>query len=114
MKIIRKSCLMVVLHLTCGVMHKTVFVIAVELSPVQSVLYKRFLDVHGLTQEKASIEKSNKSFSASYQASIGSGTDRVKTMHSFREKLHAHKMQSEYLKTVAAKQNHTTQIQRFA
>ncbi|XP_071702520.1 protein CHROMATIN REMODELING 20 [Rutidosis leptorrhynchoides] len=47
---------------------KTVFVIAVKLSPVQRVLYKRFLDVHGLTQEKASNDKSRKSFFASYQA----------------------------------------------
>ncbi|KAI3796901.1 hypothetical protein L1987_39588 [Smallanthus sonchifolius] len=35
---------------------------------VQRVLYKRFLDVHGLTQEKASNEKTRKSFFASYQA----------------------------------------------
>ncbi|KAL8246017.1 hypothetical protein R6Q59_007233 [Mikania micrantha] len=47
---------------------KTVFVIAVKLSPVQRALYKRFLDVHGLTQEKASNEKTRKSFFASYQA----------------------------------------------
>lgn len=47
---------------------KTVFVIAVKLSPVQRVLYKRFLDVHGLTQEKASNENPRKSFFASYQA----------------------------------------------
>ncbi|KAK9078052.1 hypothetical protein SSX86_002109 [Deinandra increscens subsp. villosa] len=47
---------------------KTVFVIAVKLSSVQRVLYKRFLDVHGLTQEKASTEKTRKSFFASYQA----------------------------------------------
>ncbi|MFS7890413.1 putative DNA helicase chromatin remodeling SNF2 family [Helianthus anomalus] len=47
---------------------KTVFVIAVKLSSVQRVLYKRFLDVHGLTQEKASNEKTRKSFFASYQA----------------------------------------------
>ncbi|KAI3724262.1 hypothetical protein L2E82_36033 [Cichorium intybus] len=47
---------------------KTVFVIAVKLSPMQRVLYKKFLDVHGLTQEKASQEKTRKSFFASYQA----------------------------------------------
>ncbi|XP_024988979.1 protein CHROMATIN REMODELING 20 isoform X4 [Cynara cardunculus var. scolymus] len=47
---------------------KTVFVIAVKLSPMQRRLYKRFLDVHGLTNEKASNEKTRKSFFASYQA----------------------------------------------
>lgn len=47
---------------------KTVFVIAVKLSPMQRVLYKRFLDVHGLTEEKTSNEKTRKSFFASYQA----------------------------------------------
>lgn len=47
---------------------KTVFVIAVKLSPMQRVLYKRFLDVHGLTQEKVSSERTRKSFFASYQA----------------------------------------------
>ncbi|KAJ9542426.1 hypothetical protein OSB04_028932, partial [Centaurea solstitialis] len=47
---------------------KTVFVIAVKLSPMQRRLYKRFLDVHGLTSEKASNEKTRKSFFASYQA----------------------------------------------
>ncbi|KAL7614893.1 hypothetical protein Lser_V15G05260 [Lactuca serriola] len=47
---------------------KTVFVIAVKLSPMQRVLYKKFLDVHGLTEEKASQEKTRKSFFASYQA----------------------------------------------
>ncbi|XP_062144098.1 protein CHROMATIN REMODELING 20 isoform X2 [Alnus glutinosa] len=41
---------------------KTVFVIAVKLSPVQRKLYKRFLDVHGFTKDKISI-----SFFAGYQ-----------------------------------------------
>nr|GEV58512.1 protein chromatin remodeling 20 isoform X1 [Tanacetum cinerariifolium] len=47
---------------------KTVFVIAVKLSPMQRVLYKRFLDVHGLAEEKTSNEKTRKSFFAGYQA----------------------------------------------
>ncbi|XP_076904169.1 protein CHROMATIN REMODELING 20-like [Bidens hawaiensis] len=47
---------------------KTVFVIAVKLSAMQRLLYKRFLDVHGLTQEKASSEKTQKNFFAGYQA----------------------------------------------
>lgn len=47
---------------------KTVFVIAVKLSPMQRLLYKRFLDVHGLTQEKASSEKNRNNFFAGYQA----------------------------------------------
>lgn len=42
---------------------KTVFVIAVKLSPIQRKLYKRFLDVHGFTKDKISI-----SFFAGYQA----------------------------------------------
>lgn len=42
---------------------KTVFVIAVKLSPIQRKLYKRFLDVHGFTMDKVSI-----SFFAGYQA----------------------------------------------
>lgn len=47
---------------------KTVFVIAVKLSPLQRKLYKRFLDVHGFTKDKVSTEKSQKSFFAGYQA----------------------------------------------
>ncbi|KAL2249210.1 UNVERIFIED_CONTAM: Protein CHROMATIN REMODELING 20 [Sesamum indicum] len=48
---------------------KTVFVIAVKLSPLQRELYKRFLDVHGFTKDKASGEKIFKrSFFAGYQA----------------------------------------------
>ncbi|GJT97781.1 protein chromatin remodeling 20 isoform X1 [Tanacetum coccineum] len=47
---------------------KTVFVIAVKLSPMQRVLYKRFLDVHGLAEEKTSNDKTRKSFFAGYQA----------------------------------------------
>ncbi|KAL0403423.1 UNVERIFIED_CONTAM: protein CHROMATIN REMODELING 20 [Sesamum radiatum] len=48
---------------------KTVFVIAVKLSPLQRELYKRFLDVHGFTKDKASGEKILKrSFFAGYQA----------------------------------------------
>ncbi|KAK4436059.1 protein CHROMATIN REMODELING 20 [Sesamum alatum] len=48
---------------------KTVFVIAVNLSPLQRKLYKRFLDVHGFTKDKASGEKIFKrSFFAGYQA----------------------------------------------
>ncbi|PSR98829.1 Protein CHROMATIN REMODELING like [Actinidia chinensis var. chinensis] len=47
---------------------KTVFVIAVKLSPLQRKLYKRFLDVHGFTKDKVSIEKIRKrSFFAGYQ-----------------------------------------------
>lgn len=45
---------------------KTVFVIAVKLSPLQRKLYKRFLDVHGFTND--SNEKIRKSFFAGYQA----------------------------------------------
>ncbi|KAK6144897.1 hypothetical protein DH2020_021717 [Rehmannia glutinosa] len=45
---------------------KTVFVISVKLSPLQRKLYKRFLDVHGFTKDKASGEK--RSFFAGYQA----------------------------------------------
>lgn len=48
---------------------KTVFVIAVKLSPLQRKLYKRFLDVHGFTKDKVSNEKIIKrSFFAGYQA----------------------------------------------
>ncbi|XVF06452.1 hypothetical protein REPUB_Repub06bG0049200 [Reevesia pubescens] len=47
---------------------KTVFVIAVKLSPLQRKLYKRFLDVHGFTNDRASNEKFRKSFFAGYQA----------------------------------------------
>ncbi|KAI4350074.1 hypothetical protein L6164_010597 [Bauhinia variegata] len=48
---------------------KTVFVIAVKLSPLQRKLYKRFLDVHGFNDEKSSNEKIRKrSFFAGYQA----------------------------------------------
>ncbi|XP_059628567.1 protein CHROMATIN REMODELING 20 isoform X2 [Cornus florida] len=48
---------------------KTVFVIAVKLSPLQRKLYKRFLDVHGFTNEKISSEKIQKRcFFAGYQA----------------------------------------------
>ncbi|XP_035548930.1 protein CHROMATIN REMODELING 20 isoform X2 [Juglans regia] len=48
---------------------KTVFVIAVKLSPIQVKLYKRFLDVHGFTKDKVSTEKIIKrSFFAGYQA----------------------------------------------
>ncbi|GKV07068.1 hypothetical protein SLEP1_g18876 [Rubroshorea leprosula] len=47
---------------------KTVFVITVKLSPVQRKLYKRFLDVHGFTKDRASNEKMRKSFFAGYQA----------------------------------------------
>ncbi|KAL0340798.1 UNVERIFIED_CONTAM: protein CHROMATIN REMODELING 20 [Sesamum radiatum] len=48
---------------------KTVFVIAVKLSPLQRELYKRFLDIHGFTKDKASGEKIFKrSFLAGYQA----------------------------------------------
>ncbi|KAH8491192.1 hypothetical protein H0E87_023363 [Populus deltoides] len=47
---------------------KTVFVVAVKLSPLQRKLYKRFLDVHGFTNGRASNEKTSKSFFAGYQA----------------------------------------------
>ncbi|KAJ6877208.1 protein CHROMATIN REMODELING 20-like [Populus alba x Populus x berolinensis] len=47
---------------------KTVFVVAVKLSPLQRKLYKRFLDVHGFTNDRASNEKTSKSFFAGYQA----------------------------------------------
>ncbi|OMO96092.1 SNF2-related protein [Corchorus olitorius] len=47
---------------------KTVFVISVKLSPLQRKLYKRFLDVHGFTNDRASNEKIRKSFFAGYQA----------------------------------------------
>ena len=47
---------------------KTVFVVAVKLSPLQRKLYKRFLDVHGFTNDMASNEKMRKSFFAGYQA----------------------------------------------
>ncbi|XP_042518002.1 protein CHROMATIN REMODELING 20 isoform X2 [Macadamia integrifolia] len=48
---------------------KTVFVIAVKLSPLQRKLYKRFLDVHGFTNDKVSGDKIRKrSFFAGYQA----------------------------------------------
>lgn len=48
---------------------KTVFVIAVKLSPLQRKLYKRFLDVHGFTMDKVPSEQIRKrSFFAGYQA----------------------------------------------
>ena len=47
---------------------KTVFVVAVKLSPLQRKLYKRFLDVHGFTNGRGSNEKTSKSFFAGYQA----------------------------------------------
>ncbi|PIA40011.1 hypothetical protein AQUCO_02500020v1 [Aquilegia coerulea] len=49
---------------------KTVYVIAVKLSPLQRKLYRRFLDEHGFTTDKASGEKLEKrrSFFAGYQA----------------------------------------------
>ncbi|KAK2968273.1 hypothetical protein RJ640_016205 [Escallonia rubra] len=47
---------------------KTVFVIAVKLSPLQRKLYKKFLDVHGFTNDTVSKEKIRKSFFAGYQA----------------------------------------------
>lgn len=47
---------------------KTVFVITVKLSPLQRRLYKRFLDVHGFTNDRVSNEKIRKSFFAGYQA----------------------------------------------
>ena len=48
---------------------KTVFVVAVKLSPLQRKLYKRFLDVHGFTSDKVSTDKIRKRcFFAGYQA----------------------------------------------
>lgn len=48
---------------------KTVFVIAVKLSPLQRKLYRQFLDVHGFTTGKLYDEKMPKrSFFAGYQA----------------------------------------------
>ncbi|CAK7341191.1 unnamed protein product [Dovyalis caffra] len=47
---------------------KTVFVVAVKLSPLQRKLYKRFLDVHGFTNGILSNEKMKTSFFAGYQA----------------------------------------------
>ncbi|XP_019054212.1 PREDICTED: protein CHROMATIN REMODELING 20 isoform X2 [Nelumbo nucifera] len=48
---------------------KTVFVIAVKLSPLQRKLYKRFLDVHGFTNDKVSSEKiRTRCFFTGYQA----------------------------------------------
>ncbi|GMG99879.1 hypothetical protein Nepgr_001719 [Nepenthes gracilis] len=47
---------------------KTVFVIAVKLSPLQRKLYKKFLDVHGFTTGKASYEGIRRCFFAGYQA----------------------------------------------
>lgn len=47
---------------------KTVFVIAVRLSPLQKKLYKRFLDVHGFTNDKIHNEKMKGGFFAGYQA----------------------------------------------
>lgn len=48
---------------------KTVFVIAVKLSPLQRKLYKRFLDVHGFTKDKVLGEKMRKRcFFVGYQA----------------------------------------------
>ncbi|KAF3452373.1 hypothetical protein FNV43_RR02806 [Rhamnella rubrinervis] len=47
---------------------KTVFVVAVKLSLLQRKLYKRFLDVHGFTNDKFSDEKMKRSFFAGYQA----------------------------------------------
>lgn len=48
---------------------KTVFVISVKLSPLQRKLYKRFLDVHGFTNDRASNEKMRKRcFFVGYQA----------------------------------------------
>ncbi|XP_048324064.1 protein CHROMATIN REMODELING 20 isoform X2 [Ziziphus jujuba] len=48
---------------------KTVFIVAVKLSPLQRKLYKRFLDVHGFTNDQISNEKMRKrSFFAGYQA----------------------------------------------
>ncbi|XP_031481997.1 protein CHROMATIN REMODELING 20 isoform X2 [Nymphaea colorata] len=49
---------------------KTVYVISVKLSPLQRKLYKKFLDVHGFTNGRASNEKANRRscFFAGYQA----------------------------------------------
>ncbi|KAH7839935.1 hypothetical protein Vadar_010494 [Vaccinium darrowii] len=48
---------------------KTVFVIAVKLSPIQRTLYRRFLNVHGFANDHVSGEKIPKrSFFAGYQA----------------------------------------------
>ncbi|PKI39095.1 hypothetical protein CRG98_040519, partial [Punica granatum] len=48
---------------------KTVFVIAVKLSPLQRKLYKKFLDVHGFTRGRVYSENIGKrSFFAGYQA----------------------------------------------
>lgn len=48
---------------------KTVFVIAVKLSPLQKKLYKKFLDVHGFTKDKVLGEKMRKRcFFVGYQA----------------------------------------------
>lgn len=48
---------------------KTVFVMAVKLSSLQRKLYKRFLDVHGFTNDKVSSDKIRKRcFFAGYQA----------------------------------------------
>lgn len=47
---------------------KTVFVIAVKLSPLQRKLYKRFLDVHGFTKDIVTNERIRKNFFAGYQA----------------------------------------------
>ncbi|KAJ4968959.1 hypothetical protein NE237_015660 [Protea cynaroides] len=48
---------------------KTVFVIAVKLSPLQREMYRKFLHVHGFTNDKVSGEKIRKrSFFAGYQA----------------------------------------------
>lgn len=46
---------------------KTVFVIAVKLSSLQRRLYKRFLEVHGFTNDRA-CDGMRKSFFAGYQA----------------------------------------------
>ncbi|XP_077229028.1 protein CHROMATIN REMODELING 20-like isoform X2 [Tasmannia lanceolata] len=49
---------------------KIVFVITVKLSPLQRKLYKKFLDVHGFTNDKLSSEKAMRRscFFAGYQA----------------------------------------------
>ncbi|CAI0433576.1 unnamed protein product [Linum tenue] len=47
---------------------KTVFVIAVKLSPLQRKLYKKFLEVHGFASDSIYNEKTKKSFFAGYQA----------------------------------------------
>ncbi|KAH0433769.1 hypothetical protein IEQ34_026952 [Dendrobium chrysotoxum] len=48
---------------------KTVFVIAVKLSPLQRKLYRRFLDLHGFTVDKVSSDKGRRrsGFFAGYQ-----------------------------------------------